>query len=223
MKILIGLYYYLSIWVYALIKEIISRLLSLVFFPIAFVLRKRIRASLRSVNSLLIEERTWKNTQDVPIGDFYSKVNYFYFFLWMFLDDSPAKDNYHEDGSKMYDASDNDKHIPEWIVKTKWFWLRAVWWSFIRNNSVNYVSWFRTTGWCEEPEVTTYWGKFSIDIDKNDNNTKYIPGMFLTLLKHNNGKTYPYFTYIGEIFGKKIGIWQGRSSGSGRFSFSIRM
>lgn len=35
------------------------------------------------------------------------------------------------------------------------------------------------------------------------------------------GKTFEEVS-IGTIFGRKVGIWQGNSRGSGRFSFSIR-
>jgi hypothetical protein len=210
--------------VYALSKEIISRILSIVFFPIAFIMRDKIRTHLNNVNQVLVEERTWRDTQDTPTEYFYKAVNKFYFFLWLFLDDSPASSSYHENGKRMYDASDSDEHYPKWVLKTNKFWIRATWWSFIRNNTVNYVSWFRTTGWnTDKVSVETYWGKFGLDIDKTDNNFRYVPGMYLVKIKHNNGKWYPYFTYVGEIFGKKIGIWQGRSKGSGRFSFSVRM
>ena len=236
MNKIIGIYYYLTIWVYALSKEIGSRILSIVFFPIAMMLQHKIRKHLYDINEALVKERTWKDTHEVSTEDFYKKVNKLYFFLWMFLDDSTGKDSYFADGTRMYCASDNDRYYPKWVLNTKWYWLRATWWAFIRNNTVNYVSWFRTTGWVlqdaeptfdfdsvEGSSVITYWGKFNTGIDKNDKNTRYSPGMYLVRVLHKDGKWYPYFTFIGEIFGKKVGIWQGRSKGSGRFSFSIRV
>jgi hypothetical protein len=215
-----ALYYYLAIWAYAITKEVVARLLSIIFYPIAYIMQDKLRAHMYSINKALVMDRTFFDAKLIEVNGFYKEVNKLYFFLWLFLDDGTGSDSRHEDGSIMYCASDNDRYYPKWVLKTKWFWLRAMWWSFIRNNTVNYVSWFRTRGWTDE--VETLFGKYDILIDKNDNNYMYVPGYYLVLVKHNNGKKYPYFTFIGEIFGHKIGIWQGFSRGSGRFSFSVR-
>jgi len=222
MKIAIGIYYYLIIWVSAIAKEVISRLLSIVFFPIALMLHDRIIKHLYGIDEALVKERTWKDTRELSVDKFYKKVNKAYFFLWMFLDDSTAKDSYDPYGGRMYSASDNPERYPEWIWNLQWTWLLQVWWAFIRNNTVNYVSWNRTGGWKTPYETTTYWGKFDIHVDKNDKNSQYYPGMYLSVIKHRDGKYYPFFTYIGTIFVRKFGIWQGKSEGSGRFSFSVR-
>jgi len=234
-KKIIGIYYYLYLWLYEIFKELISRILSIVFFPIAFIFQDKIRKHLYDINKELIIERTQTDTQKISTEAFYKKVNKLYFFLWMFLDDSTALDSYHKDGTPMYCASDNPKRYPKWIWNLDWYWLKATWWSFIRNNTVNFVSWHRTMGWKlkntdtsyefdlkEGKSVKTYWGEFNINIDKNDKNTKFVPGMYLVKVLHNNGKWYPYFTFIGEVFNHKIGIWQGWSKGSGRFSFAFR-
>ncbi len=125
------------------------------------------------------------------------------------------------EGEPSYNSSDTRRYYPtQWIYGNKT--LRDIWFSFIRNNSVNFVSWFRTGGWNFDKDPQTYIGDYSKDIDKTDDNSRYVPGYYVAMIEHNNGSKYPYFTYVGEIFGRKVGIWFGRSSGSGRFSFSIR-
>ena len=142
--------------------------------------------------------------------------------MWLFLDDSTAKDSYHSDGSLMWNASDNDAHYPKWVLKTKCFWLRVMWWSFIRNNSVNYASWQRTGGWVEPLKYNTLWGKFDAKVDKNDNNTYFFEGMYLIRVLQRDGKYHTRFTYVGNFLGKKQAVWMGFSQASGRFSFSQR-
>jgi hypothetical protein len=204
-------------------KEVISRVLSIFMFPIAFILRDRIRIHLYSINEVLVKERTFEDTLYYPLRDFYRQVNWFYFILWMFLDDSTARDSFHKDGSIMYDASDSDEHYPKWVLDTNWFWLRATWWSFIRNNTVNYVSWTKTSGWIEPTQYTCYIGKYDAKIDKSDNNSYFVKGMYLINVLHKDGNYYPRFTYVGEALGYKIAIWMGKSKSSGRFSFSWRI
>lgn len=232
MKTIIGIYYYIALWCYAILKELISRVISILFFPIAYLMRDKLRSHLYSVNEELVKNRTFYDaTINVP-EDFYDKINKLYFFLWLFLDDSPAKDNVYPDGTLMYDASDRDKYYPQWVLDTKWFWLRATWWSFIRNNTVNYVSWFRTGGivyqtdgngteYIAIEDYETYWGTYGKAIDKKDDNSRYVPGMYLVRIRHHDNKWYTRFTFIGEIFKHKVGVWQGRGD-SGRFSFSVR-
>jgi hypothetical protein len=215
-----ALYYYLTIWAYAITKEVVARLLSIIFYPIAYIMQDRLRNHLYSIDKALAMDKTFFDANMVSVGDFYKRVNKLYFFLWLFLDDSTGYDSKHSDGSIMYCASDNDRHYPKWVLKTKWFWLRAMWWSFIRNNTVNFVSWFRTGGWTDDIEILA--GDYEVYINKNDSNSYYKSGWYLVLVKHKNGKKYPYFTFIGKIFEHKIGIWQGFSRGSGRFSFSLR-
>ena len=223
MNYIIGMYYFISLIAYELVKEILSRVVSIVMFPIAFMLRDKIREHLYSIDKYLVQERTFDDTKYLPIGDFYSKVNKVYFFLWLFLDDSTARDSYHKDGSTMYDSSDSDEHYPKWVLATNWFWLRATWWSFVRNNTVNYVSWTKSTGWKTPLEYKCYWGEFDVAIDKNDSNTYYVPGMYLINVLHKDGKYHPRFTYVGQVGSYKVAVWIGLSKGSGRFSFSMRV
>ena len=152
-RIVQGLYFYVVLWIYAILKEVISRVLSIVFFPIAYLMRDRLRAHLYSIDEELVKNRTFYDATMNP------------------------------DGTPSYDASDTDKYFPEWVTNTKWRWLRDIWWSFIRNNTVNYVSWYRTGGIIfdtveSDDEIIlgenyeTYWGKFDWYIDKNDRNTR---------------------------------------------------
>ena len=226
MNFIIGLYYFLLTLVKALSKEIIVRAASIVFFPIAYALRWKIRESLYELDKYLIEERTLKNTQDISTWYFFNKVNAIYFFLWLFLDDSTSKDgftNVREESyneSTCWDSSDTETYYPAFVYKHRV--LRDIWWSFIRNNTVNLWSWYRTGGWVRPIQQTTYWGEFDENIGKNDSNTRYNPGYYLAKFKHNNGKSYIYFVYAGEHFGRKSGMVLGRSSGSGRWSFNIK-
>lgn len=222
MNYLVGIYYFIGLLIYEITKEVLSRVVSIIAFPIAFLMRDKIRASLYSVNEALVKERTFEDTKNIAVGDFYSKVNKLYFFLWLFLDDSTARDSYHKDGTPMYDASDSNQHYPMWVLATDWFWLRATWWAFIRNNTVNYVSWTKTTGWKEPMQYECYWGKYDGKIDKSDDNSYYVKGVYLIRVLHKDGTYNTRFTYVGEVFGYKTAIWMGKSKGSGRFSFSMR-
>lgn len=200
-----------------ILQEVFFRATSLVMFPIAYFFRDYIRANLRNKYTSLFVERTWTDTQYIEVPKFSLWENILFLF-WLYLDDSPAKDSFYND-LPSYDSSDTRRYYPtQWIYDNKT--LRDIWFSFIRNNSVNYFSWYRTGGWTDEVECVA--GKFDSRIDKNDDNSYYVAGWYVIKVKHVNGKTYPFFTFIGEIFGRKIGMWLGRSSGSGRYSISIR-
>jgi hypothetical protein len=218
-----GLYIFLTgIIGYETLKEVVSRVLSIGGYPLAYILRHKIRDHLYCIDKELVVERSFEDTKNVPLGSFYSKVNWFYFGLWMFLDDSPARDNYNEDGSRRYDSSNTRRYYPsDFVYNTRW--LRDFWWSFIRNNTVNYVSWTKTTGWQEPLVYEELWGKFDLAIDKKDDNSYYVPGMYLINVLHKDGKYHPRFTWVGEVFGYKCAAWMGLSKGSGRFSFSMRV
>ena len=220
MNILKGIYYFISMVIYAISKEIVFRVLSIVMFPIAYKFEKPIRQHMKNWNKDLIEEVTFKDTRNIPMSKM-SMLTRIVWLFWIFLDDSPARDNFLEDGSRMYDSSPNREYYPsDFIYKHKT--LRDIWWSFIRNNAVNYVSWNITGGWKQPLEYKTLWGTFNELVDKSDDNSYYVEGIYLILVLHNNGKIYPRFTYVGEVFGKKLGIWVGNSRWSGRFSFSRR-
>ena len=126
MNIVKGWYFFFALITYELIKEIGFRVISVLFYPIACILQKQIRNNLYKVNKELVQEWTWKDSRDIEVRDFFKKVNKLYFFLWLFLDDSTAKDSYHSDDSLMWNASDNDAHYPKWVLKTKCFWLRVM-------------------------------------------------------------------------------------------------
>lgn len=75
-------------------KEVIFRILSIPFYPIAYILKDKIKVHLHSIDELLVKERTWGDTQNISTKKFFSEVNKLYFFLWCMLDDSPAKDSF---------------------------------------------------------------------------------------------------------------------------------
>ncbi len=224
--ILLSIWYFLNILFHGIFKEVIFRVISIVLFPIAYILRWKIREHIYGLDKNLVEERILTDTQNFGVAAFYQTVNKCYFFLWMFLDGSSHKDRLVAvrdtyNVSETWDSSDTRRYYPaQWVFDNRV--LRDIWFSFIRNNSVNYVSWYRTAGWNLSKPIETFIGIYDKTVDKNDNNSKYAPGYYIILIEHNNGKKYPYFTYVGEIFGRKVGIWMGRSSGLGRFSFSIR-
>ena len=209
----------LRLSVLPILEEIWWRVSALLFYPIAYYNRDKIRKKMYEADLFLVEERTWKDTRDLPVNDFYNKAGYFTFFLWLYLDDSPAKDSFYN-GKPSYDSSDTRRYYPaQWIYDNKT--LRDIWFSGIRNCAVNYKSWTRTGGWVKPTKV--YLGKFDEEIDKNDDNSYYYEGLYLADILHKNGKVYPYYTYVGNFVGRKTGVWLGRSSGSGRFSMSVRM
>lgn len=214
-----GLFYFLLLLGQKLLKEIVFRILSIIFFPIAYYFRDEIRTYLYSWDEELIREVTFSDTRNVSVPKM-TLVTRLVWFLWLFLDDSPAKDNTYN-GKPSYDSSCTRKYYPtQWIYDNKI--LRDTWWSLIRNNSVNYISWNNTGGWKTPLEVETLWGYFDENIDKSDDNSYYVPGMYLVRILHNDGSTHSRFTLVSEVFGRKFAFWIGKSSGSGRFSFSMR-
>ena len=215
-----GLYYYTLLWIYELTKEIGFRVLSLVFYPIAYTFRAQIRASLYKWNESFIKYVTFTDYRPLTPSIQFRIMPIL--FLWFFLDDSPAKDNINDDGSPSYDSSTSRGYYPSDFVYNNKI-LRNFWWSCIRNNSVNFISFSITGGWVSPIQYETLWGVYDERIDKSDDNSYYVEGMYLIRVLHKDGTWRTRFTYVGEIFGRKIGIWQGESKGSGRFSFSIRM
>lgn len=215
-----GLYYYTLLWIYELTKEIGFRVLSLVFYPIAYVLRTTIRKALYKWNGDFIKSVTFTDnrpkTPKIPL------YVYPVLFLWLFLDDSPAKDNVDDMRRPRYDSSNTRRYYPNNFIYNNGI-LRDFYWSVIRNNSVNFISWSISGGWVSPIQYETLWGKYDERIDKSDDNSYYFKGMYFIRVLHKDGTWRTRFTYVGEIFGRKIGIWQGESKGSGRFSFSIRM
>lgn len=219
----------LSMFLYKIGLDTLLRTTAVVMYPIAYVFRWEIRRRLYSNHKLLFEERVWKDTQDESIPRF-NAIEKITFVFWRYLDDSPAKDsitniNEHSyNDSNSWDSSDTRRYYPsEWIYNNRT--LRDIWFSFIRNNSVNHFSWYRTGGWTDEINVVA--GSYDKEINISDRaddgtHTYYYPGWYLVNVKHKNGKVYPYYTYVGVLFGRKVGMWFGRSPGSGRQSFSLR-
>lgn len=224
-KKLRGVYYFILLIGYEIIKEVGFRISSIIVFPIAYSFRTKIRNHLYAWNENLIKEVTFKDSRFEKVTKMSLKTRLIWF-LWLFLDDSPARDNFLPNGEKSYDSSMTRRYYPyQWIYDTKLF--RDIWWSFIRNNSVNYVSWNITGGWIDNiydgKSLEVLLGSYNDNIDKSDNNAYYVPGMYLIRVLHKDGSWNTRFTYVGEIFGRKIAIWMGKSKGSGRFSFSARM
>jgi hypothetical protein len=221
MKTFKGIYFLTVLIFLKIVQEIFFRIVSVFMYPLAYIFRKQIRTYLYIWNGALIKEVTFTDTRNVLKQPMNLKTRFVWLF-WIFLDDSPAKDNINLDGTPSYDSSTSRKYyLSDFIYNNRV--LRDIWWSFIRNNTVNFVSWNVTGGWKKPIEYTCLLGEYNENIDKSDDNVYYVPGMYLIRVKHNDGSINSRFTYVGEILGHKIGIWMGKSSGSGRFSFSTRI
>jgi len=206
--------------------EIGFRIVGIFIYPLAYILRWKIRDVLYSGHKAYFEQICFTDDKTLPIPKFTLKERLAWL-LWLFLDDSPAKDSIVRvrastyNLSKTYDSALIETAYPfKFIYKYKI--LRDYWWSSVRNSHVNYFSWIVTGGWTDDKKVISGdyedligngWAKVGEKWFKQYRNGKY-----LISVKHKNGKYYPFYQYHSD----KWLIAIGKNSGSGRETFTIR-